>query len=169
MAPGGIVIYAPHFQDSSHFAQWSRKAVLMDAALCQTVDEMSNGLIDAELGSNVLSRKRRAASSLLGPRGGRAGRSPAWGLSTRVAMPGRGKSAGARVLVATRKGDRWFFVFGFERNERASVSPTELEALQEQARALLALSGVQLDAAVEHGALQEVCHAGQAEGEKSHP
>ena len=98
-----------------HFARWSRKAVLMDAALWQAVDEMSNGLIDADLGGNVLKK--------------------------RVAMPGRGKSAGARVLVATRKADRWFFVFGFEKNERASVSPTELEALQEQARALLALSG----------------------------
>ena len=126
-----------------HFARWSRKAVLTDAALRQAVDEMSNGLIDADLGGNVLKK--------------------------RVAMPGRGKSAGARVLVATRKAGRWFFVFGFEKNERASVSPTELEALQEQARALLALSGMQLDAAVEHGALQEVCHDGQAEGEKSHP
>ena len=117
--------------------------MLTDAALCQAVDEMSNGLIDADLGGKVLKK--------------------------RVAMPGRGKSADARVLVATRKADRWFFVFGFEKNERASVSPTELEALQEQARALLALSGVQLGAAVEHGALQEDCHDGQAEGEKSHP
>ncbi len=51
-------------------------------------------------------------------------------------MPGRGKSAGARVLVATRKADRWFFVFGFEKNERASGSPTELEAVHETAQDL---------------------------------
>lgn len=126
-----------------HFARWSRKAMLTDAALCRAVDEMLTGLIDADLGGNVLKK--------------------------RVAMPGRGKSAGARTLIATRKADRWFFVFGFEKNERANVSPTELEALQEQARALLALSGLQLDVAVEQGALQEICHDGQAEGEKSHP
>lgn len=117
--------------------------MLTDAALCRAVDEMLTGLIDADLGGNVLKK--------------------------RVAMPGRGKSAGARTLIATRKADRWFFVFGFEKNERANVSPTELEALQEQARALLALSGLQLDVAVEQGALQEICHDGQAEGEKSHP
>lgn len=83
--------------------------MLMDAALCQAVDEMLKGLIDADLGGNVLKK--------------------------RVAMPGRGKSAGARTLAATRKAGRWFFVFGSEKNERTGVSPTELEALQEQARA----------------------------------
>jgi hypothetical protein len=32
--------------------------------------------------------------------------------------------------VATNRGNRWFFVFGFEKNERANVSPKELEALK---------------------------------------
>ena len=65
-----------------------------------------------------------------------------------MALPGRGKRAGARTLVATRRVDRWFFVFGFEKNERANVNPTELEALQALAGELLALSNAQLDIAV---------------------
>jgi hypothetical protein len=75
-----------------------------------------------------------------------------------VALPGRGKRGGARTLVATRKASRWFFVFGFEKNEKANVTPTELEALQTLAGSLLGLSGAELDLAVEDGALQEICH-----------
>ncbi len=116
-----------------HFSRWMRKTALTDAALCKAVTEMSAGLIDADLGGDVVKK--------------------------RVALPGRGKSGGVRTLVATRKTSRWFFVFGFEKSERANVSATELEALQMLASELLALSGAQLFSAVEDGALQEICHA----------
>jgi len=109
-----------------------RKTTLADAALCQAVREMADGLIDADMGGDVVKK--------------------------RVALPGRGKSGGVRTLVATRKASRWFFVFGFEKNERANVSVNELEALQALASELLALSGAQLDEAVKDGALQEICH-----------
>ena len=79
-------------------------------------------------------------------------------LKKRVAMPGRGKRGGARTLVATRKTNCWFFVFGFEKNERSNVSSTELEALQALATELLNLASQQLDISVEDGALQEVFH-----------
>lgn len=39
-------------------------------------------------------------------------------------------TCGAKTLVATNRGTRWFFVFGFEKNERANISDGELEALQ---------------------------------------
>ncbi|MEY4713185.1 MAG: hypothetical protein RIS88_2635 [Pseudomonadota bacterium] len=110
-----------------------RKTTLVDTALCEAVREMVAGLIDADLGGDVVKK--------------------------RVALPGRGKSGGVRTLVATRKASRWFFVFGFEKNERANVTANELEALQMLASDLLALSGPQLDQAVEDGALQEICHA----------
>lgn len=73
-------------------------------------------------------------------------------------MPSRGKSGSTRTLVATNNGDRWFFVFGFEKNERANVSAKELEALQVIAADLLTLAPNQLDAHVENQALQEICH-----------
>ncbi len=116
-----------------HFARWMRKTALVDSSLCEAVREMVSGLIDADLGGDVVKK--------------------------RVALPGRGKSGGVRTLVATRKASRWFFVFGFEKSERANVSTSELEALQMLASDLLALSGSQLDLAVEDGALQEICHA----------
>ena len=73
-----------------HFARWTRKSGLSDRALCQAVDEMIAGLIDADLGGGLVKK--------------------------RVGLPGRGKRGGARTLVATNKRSRWFFVFGFEKN-----------------------------------------------------
>jgi Uncharacterized protein conserved in bacteria len=115
-----------------HFSRWMRKAELSDAALCKAVAEMEKGLIDADLGGGVVKK--------------------------RVPLPGRGKSGSTRTLVATNKGDRWFFGFGFEKNERANISTSELEALQSIAADLLKLSSKDLDAAVAAGTLREICH-----------
>ena len=115
-----------------YFARWMRKTLLTDAALCRAVHEMVQGLLDADLGGDVVKK--------------------------RVALPGRGRSGGARTLVATRRAGRWFFVFGFEKNQKANVSDAELEGLRVLASELLALSSAQLALAVEDGALQEICH-----------
>ncbi len=116
-----------------HFSRWMRKTELSDAALCKAVKEMELGLIDADLGPGGLVKKR-------------------------VALPGRGKSGGARTLVATNKTDRWFFVFGFEKNERANIEDDELAGLQSVAADLLKPGTRELDAAVANGTLQEICH-----------
>jgi hypothetical protein len=78
-------------------------------------------------------------------------------VKKRVGLAGRGKRGGARTLVATNKGDRWFFVFGFEKNERANIADDELDALQHIATQLLARTGRELDEAVKDGSLQEIC------------
>jgi len=93
---------------------------------------MEQGLIDANLGGGVVKK--------------------------RLALPGRGKRGGARTLVATNKGDRWFFLFGFEKNERANITAEELEGLREITRQLLGMTSEQLDEAVRDGSLQEICH-----------
>ncbi len=115
-----------------HFQRWMRKTDLTDKALSVAVIEMSQGLVDADLGGGVVKK--------------------------RVAVAGRGKSRGVRTLVATNKGDRWFFVFGFAKNARANITDTELEALQSLASDLLQLTQSQLKQAVEDGSLQEICH-----------
>ncbi len=80
------------------------------------------------------------------------------GSKKRVGLAGRGKRGGARTLVATNKGTRWFFLYGFEKNDRANITGDELEALKEIAEQLLARTGKQLDEAVQDGSLQEICH-----------
>lgn len=120
------------------FARWSRKATVSDAALCKVVVEMSNGLIDAKLGGNVYKK--------------------------RIPLRGRGKRGGARVLVGTNLGDRWFFLYGFEKNERATIEDRELAALQRMTTVLLATEPKLLELALAGGELIEICHE-----EKPHP
>ena len=115
-----------------YFSRWMRKTELTDAVLCTAVGEMIQGLIDADLGGGVVKK--------------------------RVGLAGRGKRGGARTLVATNKGRLWFFVFGFEKNDRANIRTEEKEALQAIALDLLSRSRKELDAAVEDGSLQEICH-----------
>lgn len=115
-----------------HFDRWMRKAALTDRLLCAAVAEMVAVLIDVDLGGHVLKK--------------------------RVALPGRGKSGGTRTLVATNRGSRWFFVFGFEKNERDNISAAELEALQKLAHDYLSRTSQQLDATVADGALTEICN-----------
>jgi hypothetical protein len=118
--------------ETRHFSRWMRKTELTEATLCAAVAEMAAGLVDADLGGGVLKK--------------------------RVALPGRGKSGGTRTLVATNKGSRWFFVFGFEKSERANIGSKELDAVQQLAVDLLRLSSSQLDEQVARGALKEICH-----------
>lgn len=73
-------------------------------------------------------------------------------------MPGRGKRGGARVLLGSNFGTRWFFLFGFEKNERATVDDKELAALQKTAAVFLAMDPKALDDAVAAEELTEICH-----------
>lgn len=113
-----------------HFNRWMRKTDLTDQALRHAVIEMAQGLVDADLGGGIVKK--------------------------RIGLAGRGKRGGSRTLVATNRGARWFFVFGFEKNERANIAKDELEALQHLAADLLGLTPRQLEKAIEDNALMEI-------------
>lgn len=119
-----------------YFNRWARKIGLADIALCRAVAEMGNGLIDADLGGGLVKK--------------------------RIGLSGRGKSGGVRTLLATNRKDRRFFVFGFEKNERANIGDDELDALQNLASDLLARNSRQLEQAIDDGSLREICHEHQA-------
>lgn len=114
------------------FTRWMGKVGLSDAAICQAVLEMAEGLVDADLGGNVVKK--------------------------RVALPGQGKRGGARTIVATRMADRWFFLYGFGKNERSNIDKDELKVFQEMARELLAFDDQKLALAVSTGEIVEVCN-----------
>jgi hypothetical protein len=114
------------------FGRWRRKTTLSDRHLCNAVEEMSAGLIDADLGGQVFKK--------------------------RVAAPGRGKSGSARVVVATNLGNRWFFVYGFEKKERANIEARELAAFQHLAAVLVRLDAARLAVEQQLGNLTEICH-----------
>ena len=95
------------------FAKWADKEGLTDAALRKAIAEINAGSVEANLGGDVYKK--------------------------RIAIPGRGKSGGSRTLLAFKKDDKAFFIYGFKKNERPNIKTDELEALKRYAKELLAL------------------------------
>lgn len=112
------------------FDRWAHKEGIVASSLCAAVREMMAGLFDADLGGGLFKK--------------------------RVARPGQGKSRGFRTLVATNKGDRWFFVFGFPKSKRTNIDQNEEEALKKLASFLLSITDDALDKAIEYEDLLEV-------------
>ncbi|MES2994218.1 MAG: type II toxin-antitoxin system RelE/ParE family toxin [Pseudomonadota bacterium] len=116
------------------FARWAGKQDVSDASLCAAALEMTNGLYDADLGGGLFKK--------------------------RIARAGQGKSGGFRTLVATNKGSRWIFVFGFPKSERGNIGRDEGEALKKLAAHLLSMSPPMLAMALRAGELTElICDA----------
>lgn len=107
-----------------------RQTSLTDPLLTEAVREMIDGLIDADLGGRIVKK--------------------------RVALPGQGKRGSVRTIVATCESGRWFFLYGFAKNERANITRKELKALQELARQLIEFDDRQIEVAVSTGQLTEI-------------
>ena len=112
------------------FSRWQAGEKLPDAALCKAVKEMESGLIDTDLGG-FLCKKR-------------------------VERPGGGKSGGYRTLVAVRVGNRYVFLHGFPKSDKANITQDEKKALQYAGKVFLELSAEALSKALQAGVLLEV-------------
>src|SRR5690606_14182012 len=112
------------------FQQWQRHAQLPDSALCQAATELESGLIDADLGGRLYKK--------------------------RVARPGGGKSAGYRLILSARIGNRYIFLFGFSKNDRTNIARDEIRALQYAGKVLLDLDHEALFQALNVGVLIKV-------------
>ena len=112
------------------FDRWANKQGLTSPSLCDAVREMTKGLYDADLGNGLLKK--------------------------RIARPRQGKRSGFRTLVATNKGNRWIFLFGFPKNERSNIDKDEEVALKLLAAHLLSLTAQAFDKAQHAGELMEV-------------
>ncbi|MES9859004.1 MAG: type II toxin-antitoxin system RelE/ParE family toxin [Sedimenticola sp.] len=112
------------------FSRWAEKEGLSDVGLQTAVEELVNGLVDADLGGYVYKK--------------------------RVGLAGRGKRGGVRTLIAFRIKDKAFFLYGFAKNARANISDKELKALRLLAGELLGYTDVALGKALKAGELIEV-------------
>jgi hypothetical protein len=112
------------------FARWARKEGLSDKALRLAVEEMAQGLFEADLGGDLLKK--------------------------RIARPGEGKRGGYRTLVATNRASRWIFVYGFAKNVRSNIDSDEELALKKLAATLLKLTPAALIKAQTAGEILEV-------------
>lgn len=118
------------------FARWQAGERLPDEALCKAVKEMQRGLIDADLGGFLFKK--------------------------RVARAGAGKSGGYRTVLSARTGDRYVFLHGFAKKDKANITPDEKRALQFAGKVFLDLSLPGLTKAIQVGVLMEVLCVDQA-------
>jgi hypothetical protein len=122
------------------FNRWAHKQELDDLSLCAAVREMTAGLYDADLGGGLVKK--------------------------RIARSGQGKRGDFRTLIATNKGDRWIFVYGFPKHERSNIDKNEEEALKKLATELMSLTLEALDQAKDDNELMEIdCDAEEEIGD----
>lgn len=112
------------------FARWQVSEKLPDIVLCKAVQEMESGLVDADLGGFLYKK--------------------------RVARLGGGKSGGYRTLLSARIGDRYVFLHGFSKSDKANITQDEKKALQFAGKVFLELSGEALSQTLKSGVLVEV-------------
>jgi hypothetical protein len=112
------------------FAKWAKKEKLLDKPLWQAVQEMEQGLVDANLGGHIYKK--------------------------RISLQGRGKRGGARSILAYQVKEKALFIYGFAKNEKATISAEDLKIAKTFAREWLGYSSEQLDKLVKDGKLYEV-------------
>lgn len=112
------------------FQKWFRKQCVDNDTLFKVVQEIQDGLVDADLG-NFLYKKR-------------------------ISISGRGKRAGARILVAYKENDKIFFLHGFAKNEKGNVTNQEKRALYEYVNMYMGFNDYQLNESIKKGELLEI-------------
>jgi hypothetical protein len=120
-------------------ARFARKERLDDQRLCQAVAQAERGLIDADLGGNLIKQ--------------------------RVARRGGGRSGGYRSIVALRSAQRSVFPYGFAKSERDNIDDREPSNLKALAKHYLAFDDLQIEKALTHSELREVICDEQKEAE----
>jgi len=114
------------------FVRFAKKEGINDEHLCEAVNRAENDRIDANLGGDVIKQ--------------------------RVAKPQKGKSGGWRVIVAFRKSQAAFFLFGFPKSSLGNIDDKELKAFKLAAKELLKLTEKKLDKLIEQEKLSEVSY-----------
>lgn len=112
------------------FHRWTKEVKLSDSKLKEAVNEISNGLYDANLGGGIFKK--------------------------RISLGSRGKSAGVRTIVAFGIDKNVFFVYGYEKNVRSNISEQEQIALKKLAKLYFSFSDKKLAQAMLLSELVEV-------------
>jgi hypothetical protein len=122
--------FAVRIFKSRWFQRFARKEGIEDAVLQDAVARAERGLIDAELGGEVIKQ--------------------------RIARAGEGRSKGYRTIIFFRRGIRAFFVYGFAKSQRANIDRVEQDQFKEAAKIVLALTDEQLAMRLKSGDFVEV-------------
>jgi Uncharacterized protein conserved in bacteria len=105
-----------------------------DAVLCTSAHEIMNGQYEASFGGGVFKK--------------------------RIRLPGKGKSGGARAVVAFKAGKHLFFVNGYAKSDTGScgkeIPDDAIKAYKRFAADLLGMTQKQLDAHIRAKTMREV-------------
>jgi hypothetical protein len=93
------------------FFKWAKSEGLTDSTLLKAAKEINQGLIDANLGGNLVKK--------------------------RIERKGQGKRGGFRAIVVFQKEYRTVFVYGFPKNQRDNINEKEEKGLKKLAQYLL--------------------------------
>ncbi|MBF0510855.1 MAG: type II toxin-antitoxin system RelE/ParE family toxin [Candidatus Omnitrophica bacterium] len=92
-----------NYLKNKYFARWARKHGITDNVLLDAVSEFESGLFEADLGNHLFKK--------------------------RIALAGRGKSAGTRTILFYQKGKKLIFCYGFEKSHQSNLSSSEINFL----------------------------------------
>ena len=129
-------------------ARWAKKSSFSDENLLSAIYELEAGLVDADYGEGMFKK--------------------------RVEIPGRGKSAGWRIVLAKREvvdnGPeqfvRWLLLLGFSKHEQDNIKQHEVDKLKTLAKGIFDLSDCDFDKAVSNGLLIKVIEGDAASEEE---
>lgn len=111
-------------------AKFAEKQSISDADLIEAVQRANSGLIDADLGGNVIKQ--------------------------RIARKGQGKSGGFRSLIFFKQGDKAFCMMAFAKSDRENINAAELTELKKAAAVMLAMTNKDIEAAKSNETLTEI-------------
>mgnify|MGYP000159168499 CR=1 FL=1 len=118
------------FFKTKPFNRWAEKENLTDQELYLAMKEVESGLVEASLGSYLFKK--------------------------RVAKFGQGKRGSYRSILAFKRDQRFFFIFGFDKGTRDNISDKEKEALKKLSKELMGYSEIELEQAVVRSSLIKV-------------
>jgi len=112
------------------FRRWAKSEGISDVSIRDAVDEMEQGLFDANLGNGLYKK--------------------------RVARKGQGKRGGFRTIIAFKQNGRAVFMYGYAKNEHDNISDKDEVIYKKLAKYYLEMTDNQLNLLIESGELFEV-------------
>ena len=112
------------------FVKWQVKEGIPDFDLINAVKEIQYGLFEAELGGGLIKK--------------------------RISRQGEGKSSGYRTIIATNNNNKWFFLFGFAKNEKDNITKQELQYLKAFGSKMLGFEENEIKLAIRERIIMEV-------------
>lgn len=112
------------------FNRWAEQVGLKDEILKSAVDEITDGLYEANLGGNLFKK--------------------------RIGIKGKGKRGGARTILAFKKDDKALFIYGFAKSARANIDKAEEKLCKKIAAVFLSWDAHDIKVAIKNREIIEV-------------